>query len=76
MKLLFWFVMGFCSTANDVKNRINAGLDKLFHIKNEKAVPYVCFVCDRFTGPDWKLKNVLELKKKGNSFRQLIVTLI
>ena len=44
--------MVFLASAEDVKTRINAGLDKLFHVENGISVPYVCLVCDRFTGPN------------------------
>ena len=57
------------SHTDEVKNRINAGLDKLFHVDNGVAVPNVCLICDRFTGPDWSLVAVDELKKKQHFFK-------
>ena len=56
--------MVFFSTPEQVKSRINAGLDKLYHVENGVAAPYVCLICDRFTGPDWSLMGAKALGKK------------
>ena len=48
-------VMVFLSRAEHVKTRINTGIEKLFPVENGLAKPYVCLVCDQFTGPNWSL---------------------
>jgi hypothetical protein len=53
------------SKPEDIKERINAGFEKVFHVENGKAEPYVCLICDRFTGPNWSLIGVKQLKKTG-----------
>ena len=56
--------MVYLSTTEEVKSRINADLDKLYHIENGVATPYVCLVCNGFTGPNWTVMNVDTIEKK------------
>ena len=61
--------MVYLSTTEDEKSRINAELDKLYHIENNVATPYVCLVCDRFTGPNWTVMLAGTLEKNQHYFK-------
>jgi hypothetical protein len=61
--------MVFLSTAEAVKRRINEEVDKLYHIENGLATPYVCLVCDRFTGPNWSKMGLRALETKKEYFK-------
>ena len=67
LKFLNIFLMVYLSTTAEVKGRINAELDKLYHIENGVATPYVCLVCDHFTGPNWTemMSETLAGEKEG-----------
>ena len=64
MIFLFILFIFFLAKQEDVKEIINAGFEKLFHVENGVAAPYVCLICDRFTGPNWSLIGVKALEKK------------
>ena len=68
-KLFILLSMVYLSYAEDVKSRINRGLEKLYHVENGVAKPNVCLICDRFTGPDWSLMGIKELQTNRSIFR-------
>ena len=65
--------MVYLSTTEEVKSRINAELDKLYHIEDNVATPYVCLVCDRFTGPNWTVIKVEALEKNNIILKSMII---
>ena len=53
--------------AADVKAQINSEMDKLYYIQDPDsgdARPWVCLVCDQFTGPNWETFTDATLKKR------------
>ena len=48
------FIMSFLSSSGDVREAINKSMRDLFYLEPDgTAHPYVCLVCDSFTGPNF-----------------------
>jgi hypothetical protein len=64
------FIMSFSASSGDVREAINKSMRGLFYLEGDgTAHPYVCLVCDSFTGPNFVRMKVGTLEKSKEHFK-------
>jgi hypothetical protein len=62
--------MSFLSSSGDVREAINKSMRDLFHLEPDgTAHPYVCLVCDSFTGPNFVHMKAPKLENSKEYFK-------
>ena len=64
------FIMSFLSSSGDVREAINKSIRDLFYLEPDgTAHPYVCLVCDSFTGSIFVLHESSDAREQQRVFR-------